>query len=71
MAKKHEAYIKFKRQLLVKGVTYKEVAKIINTTEATVMCKINGTSDFYISEMRAICETLGIETDIFFADDVA
>jgi transcriptional regulator with XRE-family HTH domain len=71
MAKKHAPYTKFKRLLAARGITYKEVAKVIHTTEATVMCKINGDSDFYISEMRAICATFGFDMSIFFADDVA
>lgn len=71
MRKKHAPYIKFKRQLASRGITYKEVAKVIHTTEATVMCKINGNSDFYISEMMAICATFGFELSVFFTDDVA
>lgn len=71
MAKKHAPYTKFKRLLAARGITYKEVAKVIHTTEATVMCKINGDSDFTISEMKAICVTFGIDIAIFFTDDVA
>lgn len=65
MRKKHAPYTKFKRLLASRGITYKEVAKVIHTTEATVMCKINGDSDFYISEMRAICATFGFDMSIF------
>ncbi len=69
--KKHAPYIKFKRTLAAMGITYKDIANVIHTTEATVMLKINGESDFYISEQRTICETFGIDPAIFFAVDVA
>lgn len=69
--KKHAPYTKFKRTLAAMGITYKDIANVIHTTEATVMLKINGESDFYISEQRTICETFGIDPAIFFAADVA
>lgn len=71
MKRKHAPYIKLKRLFASRAITYKDVAKVIHTTEATVMCKINGDSDFTISEMKAICVTFGIDIAIFFADDVA
>lgn len=71
MKKKHPPYVKLKRLFAAREITYKDVAKVIQTTEATVMCKINGDSDFSISEMKTICATFGIDPGIFFADDVA
>lgn len=71
MKKRHAPYTKLKRLFASRGITYKDVAKVIHTTEATVMCKINGDSDFYISEMRAICCAFGIDIAIFFAEEVA
>jgi transcriptional regulator with XRE-family HTH domain len=71
MKKKHAPYIKLKRLFASRGITYKDVAKVIHTTEATVMCKINGDSDFTISEMKSICATFGIDPSVFFADNVA
>lgn len=65
---KYAPHKKLKSALLLEGVTYQEVARIIHTTEATVMCKINGDSDFYISEMRAICAAIGIDYSVFWEE---
>jgi len=64
----HPPYVTFKRTLAGMGLTYADVAKVIGTTTSTVQLKINGQSDFYISEQRAICEAFGIDSSIFFAD---
>ena len=69
--KKHPPYITLKRTFAAKGITYKDVAAVIKTTEATVMCKLNGSSDFYLSEVLAICAAFAIDPAIFFAENVA
>lgn len=69
--KKHAPYIKLKRTFAAKGITYKAVAEVISKTEATVMCKINGSSDFYLSEVAAICATFDIDIANFFETTVA
>ena len=69
--RKHPPYTAFKLALAGKGLTYKEVAAVIGVTETTLMLKINGESDFYLSEQRAICETFGIDPAVFFTDCVA
>lgn len=71
MKKKHAPYIAFKHAIAGKGLTYKDVAKVIDVTETTLMLKINGSSDFFLSEMRKICEAFGLEPAVFFADLVA
>ena len=68
---KHQPYKALKLFLAGRGVTYEEVGKVIGTTASTVQQKINGGSDFYISEQRAICKAFGIESTIFFTDIVA
>lgn len=67
----HPPYTTFKRTLAGMGLTYKDVADVIGVTASTVQLKINGQSDFYISEILAICEAFGIDANIFFADLVA
>lgn len=69
--KRHAPYITFKRTLAGLGLTYTDVARVIGTTASTVQLKINGDSDFYLSEQRAICEAFGIQAAVFFADLVA
>ena len=73
MAKRqvHAPYITLKRALAGSGVTYKMVAKLLGISETTVQLKINGTSDFYISEQRKVCEEWGIDPAVFFAEKVA
>ncbi len=67
----HPPYTTLKRTLAAMGLTYKDVADVIGVTPSTVQLKINGQSDFYISEQMEICEAFGIEAGIFFADLVA
>lgn len=64
----HEPYETFKRALSTMGLHYEDVAKAIGSTPATVQLKVEGYSDFYISEQRAISEQLGIGAETFFAD---
>lgn len=67
----HAPYVTLKRALAGAGVTYRMVAELIGVSETTVQLKINGYSDFYISEQRKICQKWNINPDIFFEDDVA
>lgn len=66
--KQHKPYETFKRMITSMGLHYEDVAKVIGSTGAMVQLKVDGYSDFYISEQRAISERLGIGADVFFAD---
>lgn len=68
---KHQPYEKLKKALMLMGVTYKQVSQVIGTSESTVMLKINGGSDFFITEMMTISDEFGIPMATFFNDDVA
>lgn len=68
---KHAPYIAFRLAIAGLGLTLKDVADVIDVTETTLSKKINGGSDFYLSEIQAICEAFGLEKSIFFADAVA
>lgn len=70
-SKVHAPYAALKRALAGAGVTYKMVAELIGVSENTVQMKINGYSDFYVSEQKKICEKWAISTDVFFAEIVA
>ena len=61
----HAPYVALKRALAGAGVTYRMVAELIGTSETTVQLKINGYSDFYISEQRKICEKWNIPVAVF------
>ena len=68
--RKHAPYTQFKLAIAGKGLTLKDVAAVIGTTESTLSKKINGDSDFYLSEIRAICRTFGLDQSIFFDANV-
>ncbi len=63
---KHQPYNKFRGQLSEKRITYKDIAKTLNISETSVGQKINGISDFYLTEVRKIHKAYGIEPKIFF-----
>ncbi len=67
----HTPYIAFKLAIAGRGLTLRDVAATIGVTESTLSQKINGASDFFLSEVRTICETFGFDKALFFADGVA
>ena len=71
MALIHKPYAKFKGWLRTNGLTYSDVAKLLGLSVATVSAKINGQSDFLLSEIQLIREKYNLKDDIFFDKDVA
>lgn len=67
----HKPYAKFKGWLRENGLIYKDIAELIGTSTTTVSAKINGQSDFLLSEIQIIKSKYNLKDDIFFADDVA
>lgn len=68
MAKKiktHEPYTQFKGWLRGNSKKYKDVSELLHCTIGTVSQKINGYSDFSISEVNKIINTYGIDYNIF------
>ncbi len=70
-SKVHMPYTAFKLKLAGLGVTYRDVANLLDVSVTTVQLKINGYSDFYISEQHAICQEWNIDPSIFFNHIVA
>lgn len=68
---KHAPYTAFRHAIAGMGLTLKDVADVIDVTETTLSKKINGGSDFYLSEIRAICNAFGLEKSIFSAESIA
>lgn len=62
---KHKPYSKLKGCLAEKGVTQKDIAKIVNISHVALNKKINGSSDFTYSEVEIICNFLKESTEIF------
>ena len=61
----HPPYTAVKNALAGKGLTYKDVANVLGVTEATVQQKLNGGSDFYITEQVKLCETFHLDLSLF------
>lgn len=62
---------KFRSVLILKGITYKNIAELLNINVTTLYRKLNGESDFYRNEIDIIAKylklTLEEVEEIFFA----
>ena len=60
---------KFRAQLVLKGISMKELASLLNLNESTVYRKINDNGSFTRDEINKMIEFLEIENpmEIFFA----
>lgn len=67
MAKRkvHQPYSRLKGALREKGLTYDDISKTLGISETAVGFKINGTSDFYISEVDILRQTYDFPLQIF------
>lgn len=65
MKRIHEPYAKFKGWLRSNGLTYKDIAELLGLSVTTVVAKINGASDFLLSEVRLIKTRYHLPDDIF------
>ena len=62
---RHEPYNKLRGVLREKNLTYKDVADTLGISETAVQFKINGISDFYLSEVEKLQQAYGFELNIF------
>ena len=67
----HKPYKKFKGWLKSNELTYKEISEVLGISVATVSAKINGQSDFLLSEIQIIKRKYHLEDEIFFDNNVA
>ncbi len=67
----HKPYAKFKGWLRENELTYKDIAELIGVTVVTVSAKVNGSSDFLLSEIQIIKRHYNLSDEIFFTDNVA
>lgn len=63
---------KFKVVLMLNDKSLKDIAEMLDISVTTLYRKMNGVSDFYRSEIQALCNELHISnpSEIFFADKV-
>lgn len=67
----HPPYNEFKTWLKDNQITYKNLAELLGLTAASILKKINGQSDFTLSEVQLIKSKYGLDDTIFFTHDVA
>lgn len=67
----HKPYARFKGWIRENGLTYADIAKFLGLNESTISLKINGSSDFLLSEIQALKSRFNLDSNIFFTDDVA
>ena len=62
-----------KSELVLNGLTLEKLGKILNLSTSTMSKKLNGVSEFTLSEMQALSKILGEEkvVAIFFATKVS
>ena len=54
-------YSKLRGLIKEKSLSEAELAKKINLSPSSLSCRLNGKVDWNVSEVRAICDVLGIE----------
>lgn len=70
MKKIHEPYDRFKGWLCQTQRTYKDVGELIGNTTTTVNNKVNGLSDFSLSETILIARTWNVSLNIFLPEEL-
>lgn len=58
--------MKFKAWLVENAISQKDLAEFLGITVVSVNRKLNGSEDFTIKQIRAICKKYGISADEFF-----
>ena len=71
MKKVHKPYHRFKNWLRENKIPYRELSEFLGVTIPTISEKINGNSDFFLSEVQAIREKYKLPAEYFFTEDVA
>ena len=62
-----EPYFKFKGYLAENNIQQKEIANIINISQATLSKRLNAKGgDFTIQDLKKICDKLNVNAEIFF-----
>jgi len=64
---KHKPYNKLKGVLREKEVTYLALSVFLGISETSISHKINGVSDFFLSEVNAMQTKYDLDTSIFLS----
>ncbi len=63
--KSNTKYLALKGYRIMHGLSSADMAQVIGKSVSTYRKKENGKSDFYLSEVMAMCDKLGMSADIF------
>ncbi len=69
--KLHMPYKKFKTWIRENNLNYNKIGEFLGISAVAVCRKINGQSDFTLSEINALKMEYKLQSSIFFADVVA
>jgi len=69
--KLHQPYVKFKIWIKENNLNYNKIGDFLGISAVAVCRKINGQSDFTLSEINALKKEYALKSDIFFAEFVA
>lgn len=69
--KLHEPYANFKLWIRENNLNYNKIGEFLGLSAVAVCRKINGQSDFTLSEVNALKIRYNLESTIFFAPHVA
>lgn len=62
---KHNPYNKLKAALREKRITYRDISCLLGISYSAVSKKINGVSDFYLSEVLCMEDSFGLNIQFF------
>ena len=65
MKQKHKPYNRLKGKLREKGMSYNDISALLQITPTAVSQKINGKSDFLLSQAMQVEELTGLEIKNF------
>ena len=69
--KLHRPYTKFKIWIRENNLNYNKIGDFLGISAVAVCRKINGQSDFTLSEINALKKEYALKSDIFFVEFVA
>lgn len=61
----HETYRKLKGYMVENGITVKDFAEVLNLQSPAIYARINGKTDFTLTEVRKLQFVFGMDISVF------
>lgn len=61
----HEVYRKLKGYMVENGITVKDFAEVLNVKRSAIYARINGKTDFTLTEVRKLQFVFGMDISVF------